>query len=57
LAIAEGTLIGPHTHELRMLAARVPVAVGGGIRSEELTGLDIRMLEGDPVDAARSLTA
>jgi DNA-binding transcriptional MerR regulator len=57
LAIAEGTLIASHTHELRMLAARVPVAVGGGIRSEELTGLDIRMLEGDPVDAARSLTA
>ena len=30
LAIAEGTLIGSHAHELRRLAARVPVAVGGG---------------------------
>ncbi|MCD6020965.1 MAG: hypothetical protein K0R20_675 [Actinomycetia bacterium] len=57
LAIAEGTLIGSHTHELRMLAARVPVAVGGGIRPEELAGLGIRLLEGDPVDAARTLTA
>jgi DNA-binding transcriptional MerR regulator len=57
LAIAEGTLLGPHTHELRMLAARVPVAVGGGVRPEELAGLGIRMLVGDPVDAARTLTA
>ena len=57
LAIAEGTLLGSHTHELRMLAARVPVAVGGGVRPEELAGLGIRMLEGDPVDAARTLTA
>lgn len=56
LAIAEGTLIGSHTHELRMLADRVPVAVGGGIRPEELVGLGIRRLEGDPVDAARTLT-
>ena len=55
LAVAEGTPIAPHTHELRMLAGRVPVAVGGGIRPEELTGLGIRMLEGDPVDAARSI--
>jgi hypothetical protein len=31
--------------------------VGGGIRPEELSGLGIRMLEGDPVDAARSLSA
>ncbi len=57
LAIAEGTLLGSHTHELRMLAARVPVAVGGGVRPEELTGLGIRMLEGDPVEAARTFTA
>ena len=57
LGIAEGTLIGSHTHELRMLAARIPVAVGGGVRPEELAGLGIRRLEGDPVDAARSLTA
>ena len=57
LAIAEGTLIGSHTHELRMLASRVPVAVGGGVRSEESAGLGFRLLEGDPVDAARTLTA
>jgi MerR family transcriptional regulator, light-induced transcriptional regulator len=57
LGIAEGTPIASHTHELRMLAGRIPVAVGGGIRPEELTGLGIRMLEGDPVDAARSITA
>ena len=57
LAIAEGTLIGSHAHELRRLAARVPVAVGGGVRPEELRGLGIRLLEGDPVEAARTLTA
>ena len=57
LAVAEGTPIATHTHELRMLAGRIPVAVGGGIRPEELTGLGIRMLEGDPVEAARSITA
>lgn len=57
LAIAEGTRIGSHTHELRLLAARVPVAVGGGVRREELESLGIRLLEGDPVDAARNLTA
>ena len=57
LAIAEGTPIASNTHGLRMLAGRVPVAVGGGIRPEELSGLGIRMLEGDPVEAARSITA
>lgn len=57
LAIAEGTLIGSHAHELRRLAARVPVAVGGAARPEELIGLGIRLLEGDPVEAARTLTA
>jgi MerR family transcriptional regulator, light-induced transcriptional regulator len=57
LAIAEGTLLGPQTHELRMLSARVPIAVGGGVRPEELAGLGIRMLVGDPVDAARTLIA
>ena len=57
LAVAEGTPIATHTHELRMLAGRIPVAVGGGIRPEELTGLGIRMLQGDPVEAARSITA
>jgi MerR family transcriptional regulator, light-induced transcriptional regulator len=57
LAIAEGTPIASHTHELRMLAGRIPVAVGGGIRPEELSGLGIRLLEGDPVDAARSIIA
>jgi MerR family transcriptional regulator, light-induced transcriptional regulator len=57
LAVAEGTPIAAHTHELRMLASRVPVSVGGGIRAEELSGLGIRMLEGDPIEAARSITA
>lgn len=56
LAVSEGTPIASHTHELRMLAGRVPVAVGGGIRPEELSGLGIRVLEGDPVEAARSIT-
>ena len=56
LAVSEGTPIASHTHELRMLAGRVPVAVGGGIRPEELAGLGIRVLEGDPVEAARSIT-
>ncbi|MBA3737954.1 MAG: cobalamin B12-binding domain-containing protein [Actinobacteria bacterium] len=56
LAVAEGTPIASHTHALRMLARRVPIAVGGGIRPEETTGLGLRMLEGDPVEAARSIT-
>ena len=55
LAVAEGTPIASHTHALRMLSRRIPVAVGGGIRPEELSGLGVRMLEGDPVDAARSI--
>ncbi len=57
LAVAEGTPIASQTHELRMLAGRVPVAVGGGIRPEEISGLGLRLLEGDPVEAARSINA
>jgi DNA-binding transcriptional MerR regulator len=56
LAVAEGTPIAPYTQELRTLAGRIPVALGGGIRPEEMTGLGVRMLEGDPVEAARSLS-
>jgi MerR family transcriptional regulator, light-induced transcriptional regulator len=57
LAVAEGTSIAPHTDELQRLAKRVPVAVGGGISAEEVSPLGLRVLEGDPVEAARSITA
>lgn len=57
LAVAEGTPIASYRDELRMLAGRVPVAIGGGISAEEVSGFGLRMLEGDPVDAARSVTA
>lgn len=55
LAVAEGTPIASHTHQLRMLARRVPTAVGGGIRVEDVSDLGLRVLEGDPVEAARSI--
>jgi len=57
LAVAEGTSIAPYTDELQRLAKRVPVAVGGGISAEEVSPLGLRVLEGDPVEAARSITA
>ena len=57
LAVAEGTSIAPYTDELQRLAKRVPVAVGGGISAEEVSSLGLRVLEGDPVEAARSITA
>ena len=54
-AIAEGTLIGSHTYELRMLAARVPVAVGGGSGRWSWRASASGCC--GPVDAARTLTA
>lgn len=57
LAVAEGTPIAPLTHELGRLAERLPVAVGGGIRVDEVSGLGLRVLEGDPIEAARSINA
>ena len=57
LAVAEGTSIAASADELRRLADLVPVAVGGGIGAEEVSHLGLRVLEGDPVEAARSITA
>jgi DNA-binding transcriptional MerR regulator len=55
LAVAEGTPIASFTDELRRLAERVPVAVGGGIGADDVSSLGLRVLEGDPVEAARTL--
>ena len=57
LAVAEGTPIGSFTDDLRRLAARVPVALGGGVGVDEVSGLGLRVLEGDPIEAARSIDA
>lgn len=57
LAVAEGTSIAPYTDELQKLAERVPVAVGGGISAEEVSPLGLKVLVGDPIEAARSITA
>ncbi len=57
LAIAEGSSLTPHAGALRALAQRVPVAVGGGVSAPEAVGLGVRVLEGDPVEAGRSITA
>jgi DNA-binding transcriptional MerR regulator len=57
LAVAEGTSLGEHAREIRALAKRVPVAVGGaGITEDEVRRLGARFLEGDPVEAAGALT-
>ena len=56
LAIAEGTL----TDLTRTSSAGWPRgsrSPSAGVRPEELIGLGIRLLEGDPVEAARTLTA
>ncbi|HEX5938406.1 MAG TPA: B12-binding domain-containing protein [Actinomycetota bacterium] len=56
LAVAEGTAIAS-MDELRRLADRVPVAVGGGISVDDVSGLGLRVLEGDPIEAARAIDA
>jgi MerR family transcriptional regulator, light-induced transcriptional regulator len=55
LAVAEGTPIASFADELRELAGRIPVAVGGGIGVDDVSGLGVRVLEGDPIEAARSI--
>jgi MerR family transcriptional regulator, light-induced transcriptional regulator len=57
LAVAEGTPIASFTDELRRLADGVPVAVGGGVSVDDVAGLGLGMLEGDPIEAARSINA
>ena len=44
-----------HAAEYRSIAAEVPLAVGGSISSSDGRLLDARVLEGDPLDAARSV--
>lgn len=53
LGVAAGTSLAAYTNALRGLGARVPVAIGGSPAEGERLG--IRILEGDPVEAARSL--
>ncbi len=55
LAVAEGTSAGTHAEELRALARDVHVAIGGGVSDGALTESGVRVLEGDPIEAARSL--
>jgi len=55
LAVAEGTSLDLHATAIRSLVRDVPVAVGGGVRPEEASTLGLRLLEGDPVEAARSI--
>lgn len=57
LAIAEGSSLAPHAEALRALAEQAPVAVGGGVSPQEASSLGILALEGDPVEAGRSITA
>jgi DNA-binding transcriptional MerR regulator len=53
LAVAAGTSLAAHAAALRALAARVPVAIGGSPAEGERLG--VRILEGDPVEATRTL--
>jgi DNA-binding transcriptional MerR regulator len=56
LAVAAGVSLAPHAAALRALGARVPVAIGGtGESPAEGERLGVRILEGDPVEAGRSL--
>jgi DNA-binding transcriptional MerR regulator len=56
LAVAAGASLGTHAASLRALGARVPVAIGGsGESPAEGRRLGVRILEGDPVEAGRSL--
>lgn len=57
LSIAEGSSLAPHAEALRALAQQVSVAVGGGISAQEAASFGILALEGDPVEAGRSITA
>lgn len=56
LAVAEGSSLAAHADALRALAEQVPVAVGGGIAAEEAASVGVRFLQGDPVEAARSIS-
>jgi DNA-binding transcriptional MerR regulator len=57
LAVAEGTSLVPHAEALRGLVQRIPVAIGGAsILRQELSTVGLRILDGDPVEAARILT-
>jgi MerR family transcriptional regulator, light-induced transcriptional regulator len=55
LAVAEGTPTGGHVDELGALASDVPVAIGGGVVDGALEKRGVHVLEGDPIEAARSL--
>jgi methanogenic corrinoid protein MtbC1 len=58
LAVAEGSSLVEHASAIRALAKLVPVAVGGaGTDEADAARLGVRILEGDPVEAARSLAA
>ena len=57
LAISEASALLANQDAVRRLADRVPVAVGGaGVTEEAGTALGVRILAGDPVEVARSLS-
>jgi DNA-binding transcriptional MerR regulator len=57
LAVSDGTDLSANEESIRGLAGRVPVAVGGSSLTEEQgSALGVRILAGDPVEVARSLS-
>jgi MerR family transcriptional regulator, light-induced transcriptional regulator len=57
LAVADGAALSGNEDAVRRLVERVPVAIGGaGVTEDEGSGLGVRVLAGDPVDVARSLS-
>jgi len=55
LAVTDAARARDHATELRSLAAIVPLAVGGWITPADAHLLGARVLEGDPLEAARSV--
>lgn len=55
LAVSDTTRALAHAAELRSLAAVAPLAVGGAVTPSDGRLLDAWVLDGDPLDAARSV--
>jgi DNA-binding transcriptional MerR regulator len=55
LAVTDAARARDHATELRSLAAIVPLAVGGWITPADARLLGARVLEGDPLEAARTV--
>jgi DNA-binding transcriptional MerR regulator len=56
LSVSMPGRLRPHAERIRSLAGTVPVAVGGSPGDGEIDGLPVRLLEGDPVSAARDMS-